>query len=459
MATTVLNIQTKAYPSISNRIRTSVYLQSDPQAFVASEIDSNIGHPSRIWTFPGLPRNNYGVLIDEINGSNVAINNLGDFYTVPSTLEGAVYRPDEQVTVGLTPNLVDGFDKFTFDGTNDSPDWRGWNVWLTEIGGRGVMIEGVDFNYDIDFGEVALIQLGDAFASGTTYHAHFDPIQNPAGNSYPTVRDFKINLVDADITLDSTYFGDRLLVEPAADYVEITLPDIVTVVQGRMMDVEVSGSSLKCVKFLTQGGTTINFLRGNLYANTNECFSIYKYIRSVTPLVLEWRVCNAEGHFKTLGRIVDEDFTQTDVYNSKLLDGSIESIFKFARHYNDFVLNLPVVQRCNFDDWNTGNNKYLYSLANSANPSNANKFHFPDRRGLYKRANNTGKAGDYQADSVGPVIFNVPLTKGYAYTGAPNNSIFGNGNSNPQVQNILISLNSGGETKPKSFLTNQFTLV
>src|SRR5580765_8446263 len=91
------------------------------------------------------------------------------------------------------------------------------------------------------------------------------------------------------------------------------------------------------------------------------------------------------------------DIISSNVYNKKLLDGSIESINKYARLYNEIVLNLPLGQAVAFADWLTGNNKYFYSLDNGSG-----QFHFPDRRGVFEKNNSVSNAGFFESEQVGP---------------------------------------------------------
>lgn len=116
MSTTVLNAQSIAYPTISNRIRVDISTQLDPLTIVATEIDAIAGHPARIWSFPGLPRTNYRFVMNEIDGSGNPINQLAYFDVVPNLLDGGLARDDEQIFPGVTPGFYDGATHIRFDG-------------------------------------------------------------------------------------------------------------------------------------------------------------------------------------------------------------------------------------------------------------------------------------------------------------------------------------------------------
>lgn len=505
MATVVLNLYTWNFPTITNRIRMSVFLQTDPQAFVASQIDAVSGHPERIWSFPGLPRENYGVVLDEIDVSDNVLRQLAFFDVVPSELESELCRDDEQIKVDTTPGLNGGATSAVFDGTTVSggslavplqgnlspsnarftlsgvpitgdtvqvdfdvdlndidgiqsfsvtstvlagwtltdlitdlynqmhalnvntfayasggnngvrtqgfssasiivtvtpimagvkPDYRGWEIVVSELTGRGIMVKTyLDYTWDSVTGIFTLLQPGDVFASGTWYNIHFNCQSNPAGGSVPTVFDFGIRIITNDTVLSADDFGKKLIVEPAAMLVTVTLPSIVLVPQGRRLMVEISNQSPCCVQIIPNGADTINFLNGNIYMLPNESLTIYRLRRSVS--VSEWRVFECDGNFKTVGQLVPDDAAALAVWNKKILDGSIENADRYARIYNEIVLNLPIGQVVDFADWLTGNNKYYYSFTNGSN-----QFHFPDRRGIFERNVAGGfKPGDFVIDS------------------------------------------------------------
>lgn len=458
MPTVVLNLYTKAYPAIANRIKASVLSSTSPFAVVASQIDVTAGHPARTWAFPGLPRNNYGFSLDEIDGGGLVVNNLALFSVVPGQIDGLLTRNDEQPQVDVTPGFVSGTNTFTFDGTAGKPDYIGWEIVPSEVtGGRSILVRGLDYSWDSLTGIFTLLTVGEVFNNGAYFNIHFEPIQQSAGNSYPTITDFEINLVTVDTAIDETYFGKKLLVEPAGVYCEIILPDIATVVDGRKMMVEIGGSGIKCCKFIPNGADVINFLRGNLLAMNNESFGIYKFSRPT--LDPEWRVCEAEGNFKTVGTSISDDNEDADVWNRHLFNGSSLSAKQYARLYNEFVLQLPASQVVNYDDHATGNNKYLWSLANSADPGNVDKFLIPDRRGLFERNNNAGKPGDYTDDSIKSTGLNLTLplvqhTASAAPRGVTDGPLGGSGTAI-----IPITIGTGTETKPKNYLINKYFLV
>jgi hypothetical protein len=472
MPTTVLDAYSKAFPLITNRIRAAVFLETDLSAPVATIIDSTVGHPVRIYHFPGLQRANYAFSLDEINGSGDPINNLAYFDVVPSAISGVLVRDDEQIKVGTTPGFDNGNQVAVFDGTSGKPNYVGWRIVPSELTGRGILVEGLDYSWDAVTGTFTLLQAGDKLITDTWYNIHFDGLVSPA-DSIQTINDFSSRIVTADDNILVTDFGANIIVESAGPYIELQLPAISTIPQGRPCTIEtvkVIGSGVHCVKLVPNGADVINFLRGSIYLMDNESICIYRFRRPDTTN--EWRVRYSDGNFKKVGQLISQDYIQTGAISAQLTDGSIKDKFQYARIYNEHVLNLPAAQVVNYDDWLTGNNKYFFSLANSANPANANKFHFPDRRNLFERNNNAGKAGDFFADNVGNHQHRI---WGQDNTAPPS------GSASPEVANIEnpppgdatgtptppayffklsgVVFGGTGETTPKHYLINKYVLI
>jgi hypothetical protein len=463
MPTVVLDAYSKAYPSITNRIRASVTVSNDT-AIVASIIDTTVGHPARIWHFPGLPRNNYAFSLDEINAGGVPINNLAFFDVVPGPIDGTLVRDDEQIQVGSTTGFDAGATSATFDGSGGRPNYIGWEIVPSELTGRGILVEGLDYSWDPLTGVFNLLQPGDIFTNNTWFNIHFNPLEQTIGASVPQVIDFSARVVTVSETLTIGDFGNTIIAEPDGTYIELTLPPITTVTIGRALTIEVKkalGANMQCVKVIADGADVMNFLRGNLYLMNNESVQIYRFRR--VDLTDEWRLRLADGNFRTVGGTVNDDLTQVDVYCKLFIDGSVIDKFQFARLYNEVVLNLPTSQLVDFDDWSTGNNRFLFSRANSADPDNADKFHLPDRRNLFERNNNVGKAGDYFDDKLKP-FWAAPAGTPVILKVDGTNTEIGTDNIGATSPNIRVPLALdmtvfGTEVMPKHYLINKYILV
>jgi len=475
MSTVVLNAQSIAYPSITNRIQASIYLSSSPLALVASIIDSTAGHPSRYWSFPGLIRDNYIFSLEEIDGSGNPVSNLALFSCTPAQLDGYLVRDDEEIIVDVTDGLNAGDTEFVFDGTTGKPDYRTWDFAIFEYGGRSPMVKHSDYSWDTTTGTFILTNAGDVFVTGQIYKVIFVPQVNNAGGSTPSVNDFTTKLITTDYSILNSDFGSNLIVEPSGNYLELTLPNISTVANGRPLSIEVSPSgisSLKCVKILVHGSDNIIFPIPNqsIYLNSGESLEMYKVTISTYS---QWRVRRLFGNMLRCGEFESEDNVQSGVFSKQLLDGSIGTIDKMARLYNNYILNLPISQVCDFDSWSVGNNKYLFSKSNSTNPSNAGKFMFPDRRDLFERnINSSGKSGDFFNDQLKthdhtthgkggiygsglPLFLGRSSNKRYSGGGGDN---FGGGGS-PDSEMRTGDSSGGSETYPKHILVNRYIIL
>jgi len=459
MATCTLNAASTAFPLITNRTRAELYKVSDPVALYASIIDTTSGHPARSWAFTGLDRTNYLFQITEIDGSGNILSVLSEPMTVvPDQLDGLQFRTPEQIKVGTTIGLTAGASIATFDGTGGAPDYRGWEIRPCVIGGQNYLIKGVDYSYNISTGLFSLLQSGDVFADMQVYNIQFDDRINPAGGSTPTTFDLTTMLITNNTTLTTNDIGKQLIVEPSGTYLEITLPSISSVVSGREthIDVSVAASNL-CVKLVSYGTDAINFFTGNCFILPNETLTLYKFTRSAG--VYEWRVKNAVGNYGKIGAFIYSDADNASTFNMIESNGSSLDTSQYARLYNDFVLNLPSTQVCNYDDWATGDNKYKFSYANSANPSYANQFLIPDRRDLFIRStSSTGQPSDYQNDAI----------KAHAHEQRTFTAVGDGGNKPVGFNNTSGSLTGHGyntanfgdtETRPKNFSSRLYILI
>lgn len=439
-------------------MRASVSYESDPGAIVASIIDSTAGHPARIYDFPGLERQNCQFSLDEINGSGDPIRNIALFDVVPGTLEGLLCRPNEQIRTDITPGFTSGSNSFVFDGTGGKPDYRGWELTISQIAGTNFLVKTEEFDWDKETGTGTLLNAGDIFNGA--YQVIFDQQQQTAGGSVSNNQDFGILFKTSDYNIDVTDFSKKIIAEPDGNYMELLLPPIATVPQGRRIMVEVGGTHMATVKMTPRDGEIINFFRGNLYGITGESFAIYKFIRDIETENYEWRVDQEYGNFKTVGQKVTTYFPSVvgyNVQNTQRYNGDLLDKNQCARLYNDFLELLPLDCVCDFDDWATGTNKYLWSYANSSNPANVNLFHCPDLRDIFEKATGDDNAGTYMPEEVGSHTHPISTIKANSYTGGPNNPTqFGNGGVNPQTFIINTSSNIGTKNVPNNYSINTF---
>lgn len=385
MSTTVLNAYSIAYPAITLRVRARV-LDYTGTSVIAQQTE-DAPHPARTWSFPGLPRSNYVFSLDVINAGGTPIQNLAYFNVVPGQLGEAIVRGDEQYQVGASGSgLIAGANSATFDGTSGKPDFRGWDIWASiSAGPNNPLVKGVDYSWSEATGVLQLLQIGDVFQDEAWWHFKFDSKDSPAVQSVPTVLDYTIRLVTSEYTVQYEDFGNAIITEPEDEYIELTLPAITGIPVGRELKIEFGGNAVSCVKILPNGADVLP----SVYGMPGESCIIYRYER--IGGTNEWRV-KFIGLNKLTGSIVYNDQVQADLeFVYKRLDNEVCNTRKHARLYNEYVLNLPPAQVCTFAAWSTGNNKYLFSLADGSG-----NFHVPDRRGLSTKNTDAGVAGVFE---------------------------------------------------------------
>jgi hypothetical protein len=455
--TTVLNAISSAYPDITNRIKASIYLQSSPNAFIASIIDSTAGHPIRTWSFPGLPRNNYGFVLQEIDLNEDVVSVLASFDVVPGEIDGLLSRADEQIQVDTTVGLTSGDNEFTFDGTGGKRNYIGWDIIPSELTGRGILVRDLDYSWDINSGKFLLLIPADVFQTMTWYNIAFNNISSPiAGNSYPTINDFKYTIITNDYQIVPEDFGNKIIIEPSGNYLEMSLPDIDTVIDGRTLMIEVSKGDISCVKFVPKVGQIINFLNGNLYAIPGESFKVYKITRSVG--VYEWRLMDVFGNFSLCGSEIGNDLSGNFMSGYQELNGTIGDILTHARIYNEIVMKLPISRVLQFIDWGLSDSTFSkYSYAD-----NTGKFHFPQRKGLFPKNTLTDDSGDYQPDQVGQFTGNIIVPRSNTAQGQDGTGRFTSGGGLVEPRDMdpfIVTFNTAMDTHPKNYSINKYVIL
>lgn len=382
-------------------------------AIVASLTHAAPHNTQETWSFPGLDRVNLLFRLYEVDGSGNIIQQLGeDMNCVPGAYSNINSRATEQIVADTTTGFSSGVNTVVFDGTAGKEDWRGWDIdTLTRMGGEGVMKKGVEYSWNPNTGELTLLIRGDLFNPGEWFNVSFvdqvSQITSSVSNSAPAFATPKV--ITANYAVDAgDDFGAGLIIRPAGTYLEITFPAIATVPANKRLKLEFDPSATQqCAKLIFQAGEVLSWLKGNrnnLYMCNLDSLYIYPFID--TDSVKRWRLDSPFGDWLKVGEQVVDDNIAANVFNKVLMDGGTLNgtstngldTQQFARLYNDFVLNLPPAEVCNYDDWPTGNNIYLYSLANSANPANVGKFRIPNRLNMFERiTDGTRTPGNYQA--------------------------------------------------------------
>lgn len=438
---------------------------------IVDSINNAAPHPIRIWEFPGLEKTNYLFRIFEMSGSTIVRQLGGDMDVNPGGSQGISFKATGQIEVDVTTGVVSGTNTFVFDGTGGKQDWRGWDIATIEDIGQGALKRGVDYSWDPVTGTFLLLKAGDKFAPLEWYNVIFEPNVTTITDSVPTSTPLFSNMriVTANYSVDVSDFGGLIIAKPTGAYIEITLPDLSIFPVGKKIDFEMGYmSTQRCVKIKTTGSDTIDWMEGNrnsLYFCNEESITLYKFIDPSGPTSM-WRVYKPCGNFLTVGEHVTDDSLAAKVFNKRLLNGAQMDVLQYARLYNDHVLFLAG-QAVNYDDWATGNNKYKFSLANSANPANNGKFLLPDLTNTFSRIINGFRVpGDWQVEMVGPHYHHVG-TEPDPTNIAPNDFAQGvthparnwNTGNTDSVKLASTGTNSGTENRPANRADNKYVRV
>lgn len=283
------------------------------------------------------------------------------------------------------------------EGGAQKPDWRGWDIGFSEMQGENFLSRTQEIEWNPTTGRLAFLEAGRFFAENQEYHVVFDARRQESGG-VPYFVDFATRYITEDTVLTVNDFGRKIIIAPN-DFITVTLPLLAEIPQGRRMLIEVEGVNV-CVQVDKQSGDSINFKQGKLFICGGESISIYKFIRPDTSQ--EFRCCDAFGNFYVVGSPLHNELVTAKMYNVLLMNGDDADDRNNARLYQDFVLGLDNDQLVDYDNWATGNNKYKWSRANSANPSNVHKFKIPDRRGTFDNgATDVTRPSVFNLNSVG----------------------------------------------------------
>lgn len=91
-----------------------------------------------------------------------------------------IVKHDEKITVGKTPGLVAGSTSFTFDGTNGTEDWRGFEISISKLPSLANLVSGVDYSWVPATGVFQLLVSGVSFVTDSQYNVYFQDLSTPA---------------------------------------------------------------------------------------------------------------------------------------------------------------------------------------------------------------------------------------------------------------------------------------
>lgn len=472
-----LGVSTIGLSGITNDIRAVVFAANDPTAVIQSITESGT-HNDREWVFYGLPDNTNYIFKIQQHVGGVWIDVSGFNFTFTSGDSSINYRPPVIIQADVTTGFLSNTNTVTFDGTAiggvNKDDWRGWDIEIERIG-IGTMKPGVDYSFDKTTGVFNLLVTGDAFASLEYFNVSFIlQTQVSGGASDGGVLFFSNKIITTDYTITTSDFGKKLIIEASGTFLTLTLPDISTIPENKLLFIETgignhiniaidTYSNSQYFKFITPNKTS-------LYLGKCETISIYKQIQSDATQV--WRINDNDSNIKTVGNDFHSYKNSGDVINALWLDGGGTdgvSSTDYARLY-EYVINLNPALVCNYADWSTGNNKYKYSYKDAT----TGLFRIPDTRNMFIR--NSGafrNAAIFQDHAlmshrhINPGASNNALLPfGKSLLNIINATIFGTGtsstnknplSSDPCASNgTVLTSNIDTETRPINLSFNHF---
>lgn len=443
------NIKVTA-PAITNDIRVSIYDQSDPNTVIASQ-QQNAPHLDQLFSFPGLPESNLTYKIEEaLINSPTIVSLLGqaNFVGANQTIQ---YK--HSVWIRINVDNIPGTSTVWPDAvsTVTVPDFIGWELQAAgrvgQYPAKRDLTHNLDYSYNAATGVIQLLQIGDTFQDGEDWYFEFDPIiQTSSGGTGNTgsggVGFTEILLVTTNTVLTAADIGKKILIDPAGNYLEITLPDYTAIAANTITYFEMVSSTSKCARIKCYSGQNISWLQilSDLYIKPNESFELYK--RVVSTGVYQWRVQNNCGNFLDVGELFYSDLSTDKIFNAIELDGANVDIQKEARLYNQFVVRNGIAIL--YADWSSSNifTRMKFSLKDTA----SNNFRVPDAKAtpVYLRPLSSGvSAGDYIAQQLAQhqhmqSIGELPSPP-FGQTGLSQKGTIGNYNS---VGNVRFDLTS-----------------
>lgn len=391
MSTSTVNLSTAGLSSVTEDIRVALFLASDEAAVVDDIIEDTLPHNNRTWTFFGVENGeNYICKVQKLIAPDVWEDIQGQYFTFSAGSNEINAKMSQNIQAGVTAGFAAGVNSVTF------ADWIGWEI-IPHRGMTTILVKGTDYTYDIETGTMVLITVDDVFNNNEWWHIAFEEKVATAGNSSAYGRPFSsLKLITANAAIAANDFGRRALIKGAGSYLEALLPEILTVPINKVLWVESGIGNHITAALKTINGNVIDWKFGNrsaMYICRCEGFGIYR--EKIDDVTNVWRIIDADGNFKTVGRKFWSSSDSVDELNAIPLDGGgVDGLHfqDYARLYNDHVLLQAPGNLTTYDDWPTGTNKYKFSLKNADG-----LFRIPDTRGKFIRnASATREPGVWQ---------------------------------------------------------------
>lgn len=266
-----------------------------------------------------------------------------------------------------------------------------------------------------------------------------------------------VEILTADQDFDdvTTPLANKLVIANWAGSVgTITYPDLSLIADGTHVTFNTHGGSQKYLVHQFDAGDSVKFLNQDLnviYQAKNQKLSFYFFGG-------ECYVIDHDIRMSQRGQVVfDYDNSRAadsgalilaDESTGELLESDYPGLYAFVEALPSGTVALGTSSgQWSYD---SGGGVYPNKRFFGIQTSVPKKIRVPHLSGVSPKFGTI--PGTYEADNVGSFSGNLAITKGYSYTGAPNNNIFGNGSNNPQSMNMPFSYTPAiTETRVKSF--------
>lgn len=441
-----INLSLSAAPSIAtNYLVVVLYDETAPLVVYDYQSFSAPHVAPRNITFTNVDPVVYRVVTYE-NATATPGGTIRHEFIYDPSFNNAEIRLDLFLTVGVTAGMVAGatsYEDATLEGWEYSIELRQAYGTLTPVADWDYLAGPPPYGWEL---MPAFGGGGYTFQDNEVWILHFYP-------KITTITPLPVssNLFSAlivlttDTTLDNTNMGKVHLLQSAGTTLNITLPSLLAVTDLKLLTFISDGGTHINASILCDGTDTVQFLNGlqdSIILGQSERICIFKGNST-------WNVFQADGNFSDVGSIVYQYLI--DQLNTTFADGTLRNRLDYPRLWA-YVQTLDVAEVVNDIDWNNVvlNNKAKYSTGDGSTTFRVPLLY---THGFLRGVDGTvRKPGNYQADSIGPITGTMSVTKGYSYTGAPNNTVFGNGDPNHQavIGGIPFTITSGTETKPKN---------
>ena len=442
-------ITISAAPGITGYLRLALFEATAPNTEVAASAQLAPPHnASRQLQFTGLnPVIHLAKLYvtDGISSTGTIVANF--------SLDPRFPGVELKAPLFIYADTQDGFDSGTTQFTDPDGLLEGWDY---EVEDRGFGTFDPDSEIDQTGPGYQILIEDYSLQPGQLHIIRFAPklITYAVGANTGGVLFSSVELVTANRTLVAADTGKQLMIASATSTITLTLPEIDSVIAGKLFMITSQGGSHKNVKILVDGSDSekIDWLFGEntqIMLGQSEHIWLYKWVNPDDNTDRRWKVMHASDGIGRVGEIFyynqyDTPYLLNSIFaNGQLLDRDV-----YPRLWA-FVQSLDATQLISDATWSTGTeNKGRYSTGDGSTTFRVPLLHSTGfMRGV---DGSTRKAGSYEASQVGSFEADITLPKAHAYTGGPNNTRIGNGfNGLQDVIHENINVDTGNtETLP-----------